>query len=305
MHKIAALCALSLTVTVAQMIPLVPLVKDTAMAGDFVQAKRILDSAKSRGLTPEYLEADSWIGRAQLSRKNYAEAAKNAEEVRALCIAQLKNRKLDAEPHLPIALGATIEVTGQSLAGQGSRDQAVAFLRGEAKRWQGTSIVARIQKNLNLLTLEGKPAPALEITQAIGNVQPKSLAALHGYPVILFFWAHWCADCKAQAADMAKLKTAYGAKGLQVIAPTQHYGYVAGGEDAPRAAETKYIGSVWGQYYTPLQSAPVPLSETNFLAYGVSTTPTLVLVDKQGIVRLYNPGNLTYAQLAARIEKLL
>jgi hypothetical protein len=49
----------------------------------------------------------------------------------------------------------------------------------------------------------------------------------------------------------------------------------------------------------------VPVSEANFVAYGVSTTPTLALIDAHGIVRLYHPGNLDYSALAARIEPLL
>jgi thioredoxin-related protein len=49
----------------------------------------------------------------------------------------------------------------------------------------------------------------------------------------------------------------------------------------------------------------VPLSEENFANYGVSTTPTLVLIDAQGIVKLYNPGAMDYNRLAARIQPLL
>ena len=48
-----------------------------------------------------------------------------------------------------------------------------------------------------------------------------------------------------------------------------------------------------------------PLSEENFRVYGSSTSPTLVLIDKTGIVRLYNPGKLTAEQLSAKIEALL
>ncbi len=85
---------------------------------------------------------------------------------------------------------------------EGQRDQAVLFLRDELKRWQGTSIVTRIQKNVNLLTLEGKPAPPLDVTQGVGGVKPLPLAAHRGHPVLLFLWAHWCPDCKAEAATI-------------------------------------------------------------------------------------------------------
>jgi len=50
---------------------------------------------------------------------------------------------------------------------------------------------------------------------------------------------------------------------------------------------------------------PAPISEETMRAYGVSTTPTFVLVDKHGVVRLYHPGAMSYQELAAPIEKLL
>ena len=43
----------------------------------------------------------------------------------------------------------------------------------------------------------------------------------------------------------------------------------------------------------------------NHTRYGVSTTPTLVLVDRRGIVRLYHPGNMTEEELSAVIEPAL
>jgi hypothetical protein len=57
--------------------------------------------------------------------------------------------------------------------------------------------------------------------------------------------------------------------------------------------------------YPFLQSEAVPVSETNHTAYGVSTVPTLVLLDRRGIVRLYHPGNMSEAELIAAIEPLL
>ena len=44
------------------------------------------------------------------------------------------------------------------------------------------------------------------------------------------------------------------------------------------------------------------VSERNFLAFGVSTAPTLALVDQGGIVRLYHPGGMKYEELTAAIE---
>jgi len=305
--RIRILLVLTLACFVLAQAPsLVMLVRASLESGNPALAKQALTQyRKARGTTPEYIEAFSWLGRAAVGAKDYAAAEQNAAEVRKLCLEQLTRRKLDAEPGLPTALGASIEVEAQAATAQGRRDEAVTFLREESKRWAATSIRARIQKNLNLLTLEGKPAPPLEVAQSVTGRKPQSLVQHRGHPLLLFFWAHWCSDCKNEIAVIAKLEQVYGPRGLVVIAPTQHYGYVAGGQDAKPDVETKYIKAVYGQYYAALGPVEVPLSEENFANYGVSTTPTLVLIDAHGIVRLYNPGALDYNHLAARIQPLL
>ena len=300
------LCLSAGDVRPQQKITIVDFVKAALAAGDFTSAGKGLTQYRAKaGATPEYIEALSWIGRGEMARHDVAAAEGNSTEVRNLCLAELAHRKLDAEPHLPLALGAAIEVEAQALAAQNRRDEAVFFLSGELKKWQGTSIRDRVQKNLNLLTLEGKPAPVLDVSQGIGSRKPLPLSAHRGHPVLLFLWAHWCSDCKAEVAIVQKLMSKYGPRGLVVVAPTQHYGYVAGGQDAPPAVETKYIGEVFAKYYAGLGSVEIPLSEANFAKFGVSTTPTMVLVDRKGIVRMYNPGNASYEALAAKIEAAL
>jgi thiol-disulfide isomerase/thioredoxin len=275
-------------------------------ADDFNSARQELKQYRAAvGVTPEYIEALSWLGRGALAAKQYGEAEENAAEVRKLCLEALTHRKLDADASLPMALGASIEVQAQAGVAQGNRDQAVTFLRQESLKWRATSIRARIQKNLNLLTLEGKPAPPLEVTASVAGPKPRPLAMHRGHPVLLFFWAHWCSDCKQEIPVIQRLQKVYGARGLEMLAPTQHYGYVAGGQDAPRDIETAYIQAVFAQYYAGLGPVETPLSEENFARYGVSSTPTMVLVDGAGIVRMYNPGNVSYEALAGRIEALL
>ncbi|HVW84471.1 MAG TPA: redoxin domain-containing protein, partial [Bryobacteraceae bacterium] len=131
-------------------------------------------------------------------------------------------RRLDSDPRLANALGASIEVQAQAAVAQKRRDEAVLFLREELKRWHDTSIRPRIQKNLNLLTLEGKPAPPLDVAHALTGSKLETLAQHRGHPVLLFFWAHWCSDCKNEIQVIARLEQAYRSRGLIVIAPTQH-----------------------------------------------------------------------------------
>jgi thiol-disulfide isomerase/thioredoxin len=238
-----------------------------------------------------------------LLAKSYQAALDNATLVRQLCLKQLTHRKLDAEGSLPEALGASIEVTGQALTALGRRDEAVTFLRAETEKWRSTSIVARIQKNINLLSLEGKPAPPLDVAQGVAGPPPRPLSAHAGHPVLLFFWAHWCVDCKQEIGVIQQIQAAWRAKGLEVIAPTRHYGYVEGGIDAPRQVETPYIAKIFAIYYAGLGNVETPLSEANFVRYGVSTTPTLVLVNASGIVTLYHPGFMTFGELSAALRR--
>jgi len=278
---------------------------ETAMShGNFPLAEAILQSYRSKsGVTPEYLEALSWLARGDLMTRQFDQADARAKETEQLAVEALAKRNLDAEPHLPTALGAAIEVEAQVLTANGDRTSALALLRKDLAAYRNTSIRTRIQKNINLLTLEGRPAPALEEREYLG-AKPAPLAALRGKPVLLFFWAHWCPDCKQEEHILAAITREYSAKGLVLIAPTQHYGYVANGEEAGPAAELKYIEQVRHQYYADLLAAPAPLSEANFRNYGASTTPTLVLIDRQGIVRLYHPGAMTLDELRAALNKV-
>lgn len=275
-----------------------------AMAGDFRTANSILKMYRDqRGMTPEYLEAYSWIGRGNLQAKKYQAALDNAAEVRELSLKQLGSRKLDSDANLPMALGASIEVSAQALTHLGRRDEAMMFLSAELAKWKTTSINPRIQKNINLLTLEGKPAPPLDVTRSLLGPKPRPLSAHLGHPVLLFFWAHWCSDCKQEIPIIQRVEAAFKSRGLEVIAPTQHYGYVAGGEDATPAVETPYIVRVFNAYYSGLGNVEIPLSEANFTRYGVSTTPTLVLINAAGKVTLYHPGLMTFDELSAAIPK--
>jgi thiol-disulfide isomerase/thioredoxin len=271
---------------------------------NFPLAEGMLQSYRAqRGVTPEMLEALSWLSRGELYTRQFDKAESNAKETMRLALLELKKRPLDAEPHLPIALGAAIEVEAQLMLVNGQRADALAYLRQQLVTYGNTSMRTRIQKNINLLTLEGRVAPALEEREYLGT-KPVPLLALRGKPVLLFFWAHWCPDCKQEEHILAQIAKEYAPRGLVMIAPTQHYGYVANGDEAGPAQELAYIEQIRHQYYADLLAVPAPVSEANFRNYGASTTPTLVLIDRRGIVRLYHPGAMTLEELRAALDRL-
>lgn len=254
------------------------------------------------GPTPELAAALSWISRGAFDAGKLDQAEAYAAQARTVADRFLGARRVDADPWLPTAIGAAIEVHAGVLAGRGERPEALAYLREQLRLFRGTSIAERIRKNVNLLDLAGKPAPPLDESDWIG-AKPPAFASLRGHPVLLFFWAHWCGDCKAEAPVIADLQRIYGPKGLVLIAPTKLYGYVTGGEEASPAAEKRYIEEVHKRYYPGLEA--VPVSAANFLAYGASSTPTIVLIDAAGVVRFYHPGALSGSELSARIQTVM
>jgi len=272
---------------------------------NFSAAESVLNSYRSQqGVNPEYLEAYSWMARVALDQGQYDQASAYAKQTKSFVLEQLKQRSLDSDPHLPIALGAALEVQSQALAARGQRTQAVALLQSALRTYGNTSIHDRLQKNLNLLSLQGRPAPPLKSDEFLGAKLPMP-AQLKGSPVLLFFWAHWCSDCKAEAPIITQLRSEFSGQGLQVIGPTRRYGYTAQIEHASASDELGYIDAVRHRFYAGLLDMPVPISRYNFDTYGASTTPTLVLLDRTGRVAMYHPGALPYAELRAEIEKVV
>ena len=274
-------------------------------SGAFTVAESQLNSYRAqKGVTAEYIEASSWMARGSLIFNKLDQADSFARSTEQQALPLLKKRKMDAEPHLPLALGAAIEVQAQVLTARGKPTQAVALLQRYIRLYRDTSIRNRLQKNLNLLALVGKPAPALQVAEYLGP-KPVPLAQLKGSPVLLFFWAHWCGDCKGEAPVIARLRNEFAGKGLVVQAPTQRYGYAAGGQEVGPAAELAYIKDIRAQYFAALADVPAPISQENLSLYGVSTTPTLVVLDRAGKVSFYHPGALSYQELRAAIERVL
>ncbi len=54
-----------------------------------------------------------------------------------------------------------------------------------------------------------------------------------------------------------------------------------------------------------LEGVSAPIDTETMVRWGVSSNPTLALVDRKGLVRLYTPTRLSEEELSRRIEELL
>jgi thiol-disulfide isomerase/thioredoxin len=110
--------------------------------------------------------------------------------------------------------------------------------------------------------------------------------------VLVDFWATWCGPCRFVAPKLSTLQSRYGAQGLSVVGVSTE-----DAQDVALFAERTAMGYPVGSDAH---------GETT-RSYGVSSLPTMVLIDKRGVVRDvsigYDPGE--DARLEQSIRSLL
>jgi thiol-disulfide isomerase/thioredoxin len=142
-----------------------------------------------------------------------------------------------------------------------------------------------------------RPRPAedfsLPLVGADGRSGPDrmSLADQRGKVVLLDFWATWCRPCQASTPVLTRLSERYRERGLVVLG-------VNVDQDGPEAVP--YFARRFGVNY------PIVFDEGGVSArYRIRALPTLLLIDRQGMVRFERTGAESERELAAQIEKLL
>ena len=82
----------------------------------------------------------------------------------------------------------------------------------------------------------------------------------------------------------------YQGSGITVVAPTQRFGYVEKRSPADPAEELEYIERIRDEFYPWMKTVSAPVSDDVYLKYGVSTTPTYVMIDRDGKVSIVSAG---------------
>ncbi|MFC6590983.1 TlpA family protein disulfide reductase [Deinococcus lacus] len=137
--------------------------------------------------------------------------------------------------------------------------------------------------------LLGQPAPAFSLTSLDGT--PVSLESLRGRPVVVNFWASWCAPCRAEAPLLRELAGRQSEGGLAVV------GIMF--QEKQEAAARDFIR----EYALAYPNLRDPQANTA-IDYGVIGIPETFFIDKSGVVRHKDSGGLDRARLNAGLAKI-
>lgn len=271
-------------------------IRNKISAGDLLSAQSILEvHEREKGRDAHYVEGLAWVARGAVLLGDFKRAEVLDQQLRALIDEKIAaGADLSKDNGLTAALGAQIEVRAQIL----KKKQAVVYLESQLAKFAAPlSLRTRIYKRLNMLTLAGAAAPEFAVEEAL-SAKPASIAELKGSPVLVFGWAQWCGDCRAQAAAIGRIRKKYESRGLRIVMLTRFY-------ETDKAAERTAIAKVWNETYRSLDGVPSIVSQKSMERYGVSSTPTFTLIDKKGKVAAYLPYRLTEAELDRLIPGLL
>ena len=144
------------------------------------------------------------------------------------------------------------------------------------------------------------PAPLadLELTDQYGNVH--RLDDYKGRVVFLNFWATWCGPCRNEMPDIQKLYEEYAAQGDEAEV-------VILGVAGPRIGQEGSAEDIAAFMEENGYTYPVLMDESAemFMQYGISAFPTTFMIDKDGNVYGYVPGQMTEDIMRSIIDQTL
>lgn len=147
-------------------------------------------------------------------------------------------------------------------------------------------------------------APELDVTEWFNTGEPIRLADLRGKVVVLHAFQMLCPGCVSHGLPQARVvHETFPASDVAVIGlHTVFEHHEVMGPAALRVFLHEYRIRFPVAVDRPGIDGPIPMT---MRAYGMEGTPSVVLIDREGVVRLHHFGRLDDLQMGARIGELV
>jgi peroxiredoxin len=177
----------------------------------------------------------------------------------------------------------------------------VAALNASQRSTSGGLVNASALNPGQQLLKVGTKAPNFTLTTLDGKRY--QLSSLSGKPVLLEFFAVWCPHCQNEAPILNQIDKNYGAQGLQTLAILANpYGKnydTSGGNDL--RVVTKSDVTWFEQTFGVKHPTLIDPNFSTVNAYGVSSYPTIYVLDKHGVITYAQSGDQPYSALATAV----
>jgi len=146
----------------------------------------------------------------------------------------------------------------------------------------GASAAVTVPANVPVGNEVGQRAPAFALPDFSDQIV--ELQDFLGRPVLVEFWKSTCPGCIASTPHLEMLREAYADDGLVVLLIILDQRAIEGYNVLMQSGYTDFV----------LVRESHPIYKKTLSAYGVSYTPRVFLIDRQGVIRYSGrPGNLT------------
>ncbi|OLE55676.1 MAG: hypothetical protein AUG51_01695 [Acidobacteria bacterium 13_1_20CM_3_53_8] len=156
-----------------------------------------------------------------------------------------------------------------------------------AQKRSAAGFRVQVRDRATQVALIGKQAPEISVKEWLMG-EPVTLQDLRGRVVLLEFWATWCKPCGEMFPKLKRLDEEHRAHGLEIIALTRHY-FAQRNEASSVEEEFNLMRAMITQHELKFRVG-VAEDERLQATYGATGLPTLVLIDRRGIVRDAGPG---------------